>query len=72
MFWTRKENRFNKGGFVTNNPITFTPFNVYKKEFDTMFEILKDAEKYDNDCDSETRNYLLTVLTEKIEQFKKK
>jgi len=41
-----------------------------KRCFSTMFELLKDAEKYDNDNEIEVRNVTLTALCEYIERLK--
>jgi hypothetical protein len=41
-----------------------------KKEFATMLELLKDAEKYDNENEKEASEAVLTILCEYIERFK--
>jgi len=41
-----------------------------KRCFATMFELLKNAEKYDNESEIEVRNAILTVLCEYIERLK--
>lgn len=40
-----------------------------KKEFETMFEILRDAEKYDTNNDLDVRNVLLSQLHSEIDKF---
>jgi len=67
MFWNRKE----KVVIGSLGPLLIPPIPA-KREFETMLEILKDAEKYDNGNDIEVRNALLTTLCEHIEVFKAK
>lgn len=67
MFWKR-ESKIVKGSL---GPLLITPIPP-KREFQTMLEILRDAEKYDNGNDIEFRNALLTTLIEHIEIFKTK
>jgi len=67
MFWNRKE----KVVIGNLGPLLMPPIPA-KREFETMLEILKDAEKYDNGNDIEVRNALLTTLCEHIEVFKTK
>jgi hypothetical protein len=67
MFWKR-ETKIVKGSL---GPLLIPPIPA-KREFQTMLEILRDAEKYDNGNDIEVRNVLLTTLCEHIEIFKTK
>jgi hypothetical protein len=67
MFWKR-EVKIVKGSL---GALLIPPIPA-KKEFQTMLEILRDAEKYDNGNDIEVRNALLTTLCEHIEIFKTK
>lgn len=67
MFWKR-EKEVVSGSL---GPLLIPPIPA-KKEFKTMLEILRDAEKYDTVNDIEVRNALLTTLCEHIEAFKNK
>jgi len=67
MFWKRKE----KVVIGNLGPFLVPPIPA-KREFETMLEILRDAEKYDTGNDIEVRNALLTTLCEHIEIFKTK
>lgn len=67
MFWSRKEKIITG----TLGPIKTCPVPA-KPAFVTMLEILKDAEKYDNENNNDVRDVLLTILCEKIEIFKSK
>ena len=67
MFWKR-EPKIVKGSL---GPLLIPPIPA-KREFQTMLEILRDAEKYDTGKDIEVRNVLLTTLCEHIETFKAK
>ncbi|MBU0941738.1 MAG: hypothetical protein KKD36_09940 [Bacteroidetes bacterium] len=67
MFWKR-ETKIVKGSL---GPLLSFPIPA-KREFQTMLEILRDAEKYDNGNDIEVRNVLLSTLCEHIEIFKTK
>lgn len=65
MFWKR-EKRTTVGvlGVMEMPPIP------PKKQFATMLEILRDAEKYDNEGDKEVSDAMLTNLCEFIERYK--
>lgn len=66
MFWSKKE----KGGLTGNYSAPI--FNIpppSKKEFCRMREILKDAEKYDDNDDISARDVLLKILQEQIEEI---
>lgn len=67
MFWKRKE----KVVIGSLGPLLIPPIPA-KREFETMLEILRDAEKYDTGNNIEVRNVLLTTLCEHIEIFKTK
>lgn len=67
MFWKR-ESKIVNGSL---GPLLTPPIPA-KREFQTMLEILRDAEKYDTGNDIEVRNALLTTLCEHIEIFKTK
>ena len=67
MFWNRKKKIVNGslGPFLM-------PGIPAKKEFETMLETLRDAEKYDSVNEIEIRNSLLNSLSEQIQNFKNK
>lgn len=67
MFWKRKQ----KTTIGALGPIQIPPIPP-KKEFSTMLEMLRDAEKYDTENESECRDTILTGLCEYIERFKVK
>lgn len=67
MFWKR-ETKIVKGSL---GPLLIPPIPA-KREFQTMLEILRDAEKYDNGNDIEVRDVLLSTLCEQIDMFKSK
>lgn len=66
MFWNRKKQIVNSIGRL---PLEVPPVPP-KKEFATMLEMLRDAEKYDNESEKEASEAILTALTEYIERFK--
>jgi len=67
MFWKRKE----KTTIGALGQIQIPPIPP-KKEFSTMLEMLRDAEKYDTENENECRDTILTGLCEYIERFKAK
>lgn len=68
MFEKVKKNKNNglKDLIATNLP----PPLPQKKQFSTMNELLRDAEKYDNEGEKEIRDIILTTLCEFIEKYK--
>ena len=54
--------------FLKTGGLTIPP--PQKRCFSTMFELLKDAEKYDRVNEIEVRNVTLTALCEYIERLK--
>lgn len=64
MFWKRKQEVIH-GGLGLLSKIPTPP----KKQFATMLEILKDAEKYDNEGEKELSNKMLINLCEYINKF---
>ena len=67
MFWNKKVKTTNGAlGLLQIPPIP------PKKEFSTMLEMLRDAEKYDTESEKECRDTILTGLCEYIEKFKVK
>lgn len=79
MFWERKEKQFIGGSTnkeyntPSSDDIIIPQYRLPtppKKEFETMLQVLRDAEKYDKAGDVEVRNYLLTALSDHIEKFK--
>ena len=67
MFWNRKEKTVYNGlGILELPPVPA------KKEFSTMLEMLKDAEKYDSENENECRDVILNGLCDYIERFKSK
>lgn len=67
MFWKRKTKVVNSG----LGPI-MSPPPPPKKEFETMLEILRDAEKFDNANEIEVRNNTLQNLVDYINEFRLK
>lgn len=67
MFWKRKKQT--TIGSLRQLQIPPIP---HKKEFSTMLEMLRDAEKYDTENENECRDVILTGLCEYIERFKVK
>lgn len=64
MFWKRKERiEFTAKGNI------FMPPPPPKKEFETMLEILRDAEKFDNAGEKDVSNSTLKTLSEFIECY---
>ena len=66
MFWKRKKQVVSSIGGL---PLEVPPIPP-KKEFATMLELLRDAEKYDNESEKEASEAVLTTLCEYIERFK--
>ena len=66
MFWNRKKQVVSSIGGL---PLEVPPIPP-KKEFATMLELLRDAEKYDNESEKEASEAVLTTLCEYIERFK--
>lgn len=65
MIWKRKEEIvFGKLGPVS------VPSIPVKKEFETMLELLIDAEKFDVSGEIALRNAMFVALVEYIEQYK--
>ncbi len=67
MYWKRKEKTT-----IGELGLMLTPPVPPKKEFSTMLEMLRDAEKYDAESENECRDTILTGLCEYIERFKDK
>lgn len=61
-FWKRKE-KITRG---TLGPLLMPPIPP-RKEFETMLEILRDAEKFDNNGEKSVSNSTLRTLCEFIE-----
>lgn len=66
MFWKRKQ-KISIGAVG----LLQTPPTPPKKEFTTMLEMLRDAEKYDTENEKDCRDTILTGLSEYIDKFKK-
>lgn len=64
MFWKRKE----RIDYTAKGHIFIPPPPPPKKEFETMLEILRDAEKYDNAGEKDVSNATLKNLCEFIER----
>lgn len=64
MFWKRK----NKTIFTQLGPVAQIPIPA-KKEFETMFEILKDAEKYDHAEEYGVSDMVLKDLVKYINDY---
>ena len=64
MFWIRKPQIFNS----CIEPIAVLD-NKAKKEFETMINILKDAEKYDSGNEPQVSLKMLITLKEYIEKY---
>lgn len=67
MFWNREKKVVSSIGGL---PLELPPIPP-KKKFETMFEILRDAEKYDSEGEKEVSDRTLAGLCEYIEQCKK-
>jgi len=69
MFWKRKPVNTvisSKNGFVfIDNP----PLSPPRPEFETMLELLRDAEKYDNSGETEISLKQLETLREYIDRY---
>jgi hypothetical protein len=69
MFWKRKPVNTvisSKNGYLMiNNPPPIPP----KKEFESMLELLRDAEKYDNSGEAEVSLKQLETLREYIDKY---
>lgn len=65
MFWKREK-------IVTNGALGMLEIIPIKpkKEFETMLQMLRDAEKYDNATEKDVSIALLTNLCEYIERYK--
>jgi hypothetical protein len=71
MFWKRETKAVNSNigqVLLMRNPPPPPP----KKEFETMLEILRDAEKYDNANEIDVRNNTLQNLVDYINDFRLK
>lgn len=66
MFWKRKE----EIKYSNIGPILMTPMPP-KKEFETMFEMLKDAEKYDHTEEYGVSDMILKDLVKYINDYVK-
>ncbi len=65
MFWTREPKKaVGALGMLEIQPI------LPKKQFETMLEMLRDAEKYDNNGEKDVSTAILTNLCEFIERYK--
>ena len=64
MIWSRKE-KITHGRL---GPLLIPPIPA-KKEFISMMEILKDAEKFDSEGESDVSKKLLKILCEYIEVY---
>jgi len=69
MFWRRKTKVVNSN--IGLRPLILPP-PPPKKEFETMLEILRDAEKYDNANEIDVRNNTLQNLVDYINDFRLK
>lgn len=65
MFWKREQE-------IRNGELgpLIMPTDPPKKEFKTMLEMLKDAEKYDNAGELDVSKSTLTALCKYIEKYK--
>jgi len=62
--------KWNRKSEIKEGALGYTIFQEpAKKEFETMFEILKDAEKYDFKEEISTRDCLLKQLSIEIDKF---
>jgi hypothetical protein len=68
MSWNSKKQIVSSIGGL---PLEVPPM-PQKKEFETMHELLNDAEKYDNASEKEASEAVLTILCEYIERFKRR
>lgn len=64
IFWKREDQKWSQ------MPIGVLLPPPPKKQFATMLEMLRDAEKYDNEGEQEVSNAYLTNLCEYIERYK--
>jgi hypothetical protein len=62
MFWKRKITNFNRIGPIFDQTLA-------KKEFDTMYELLKDAEKFDIGKDYDVSIMTLENLVKYISDY---
>lgn len=69
MFWKRKTKLVNSN--LGLGPLIL-PQSPPKKEFETMLEILRDAEKFDNANEIDVRNNTLQNLVDYINEFRLK
>ena len=69
MFWKRKAKVVNSS--LGLGPLILPP-PPPKKEFKTMLEILRDAEKFDNANEIDVRNNTLQNLVDYINEFRLK
>lgn len=65
MIWKRKE----EIASTKLGPISVPPVPA-RKEFETMLQLLIEAEKFDMNGESFARNMILSALVEYIEQYK--
>jgi hypothetical protein len=65
MFWKRKE----KITHTAKGHIFIPPPPPPKKDFETMLELLRDAEKFDNAGEKDVSNATLKNLCEFIERY---
>lgn len=68
MFWKRK----GRIEHTVKGHIFIPPPPPPKKEFETMLEILRDAEKFDNTNEIDVRNNTLQNLVDYINEFRSK
>lgn len=65
MFWKRK----NRNSITAKGVPFVLPQPPAKKEFETMLEILRDAEKYDNAGEYDVCNLTLNNLKQYIDKY---
>ncbi len=68
MFWKRKE----RVEFTAKSNMFIPPPPPPKKEFETMLELLRDAEKFDNAGEKDVCFATLRNLSEFIERYSAK
>ncbi len=62
----KREEKVSHGGLGK----VLIPLIPQKKQFSTMLEMLRDAEKYDNEGEKDVSDAMLTNLCEFIERYK--
>lgn len=72
MFWKRKRKTKAVNSNIGQVLLMRNPPPPQKKEFKTMLEILRDAEKFDNANEIDVRNNTLQNLVDYINDFRLK